>query len=195
MNGKCKHDLNPRTCSLCISATETEALPENPLRETVGGQIAVVLRLLDEGSRAKIIRIKVDPAITIVPVNELGSFDRLNTEFSEIVQQLWSVVCTLGYLFLPKSALTYREQTDEGPSRCYHCKTPLSIEVGVLGCTQCRYYVCRCGRCLCGYTGWNYMKQLFSQQPPLPVSREERVEYIRVARYLYLFGVQTHHDP
>jgi hypothetical protein len=68
----------------------------------------------------------------------------------------------MGYLFHPERALTIREQTEEGPTHCYQCKTELSLEKGSLGCTQCQYYVCRCGRCLCGFTGWNYRGELFS---------------------------------
>jgi hypothetical protein len=190
MSVKCKHDLAPRSCATCQQATERESLPENPLREIIGGQIAFVLRLLDGGNRAKILRIKVAPAITEVPVNELRSFKHWNAEFGEVFQQIWELVLTGGHLFLPHGPLTDKEQRDLGPSRCYQCQTLLSLTSGVLGCTECRYYVCRCGRCLCGYTGWNYMRQPFSQQPPLPISREDRVEYIRVVRYLrYLLGV------
>ena len=32
-------------------------------------------------------------------------------------------------------------------------------------------YVCKCGRCLCGYTGRNWKGELFSQFPPLPITR------------------------
>lgn len=192
MSGKCKHELDPRFCALCQQITEREPLPENTLRETAGGQIAIVLRLMDDGNRARILQVNVNPAITIVPVDELRAFERSNAEFAEFVQELCDLVHTRGHLFFPNGALTYREQTVLGPSHCYHCKTVLSITGGFPGCTQCRYYVCRCGRCLCGYTGWNYMRQLFSQQPPLPVSREDRMEYIRVFRYLRKKGVGSH---
>lgn len=184
MGGKCKHELDPRFCAPCQQATEREPLPENPLRETVDGQIVVVLRFLDGGMSARVLGMNLDPAITKVPVNELRSFESSNTEFSEIIEQLWNLVRSGGHLFLPDRPLTYREQTENGPSHCQYCKTVLSIGGSDPGCTQCRYYVCKCGRCLCGFTGWNYIGQLFSQQPHLPVSRDERVDYIRVFRYL-----------
>jgi hypothetical protein len=83
-------------------------------------------------------------------------------------------------LFRPEFPLTSRERTSEGPPHCYECKVHLSFKKGSLGCTECRYYVCRCGRCLCGYEGWNYLGTPFEQRPPLPIPREQRLEYVRV---------------
>jgi hypothetical protein len=87
-----------------------------------------------------------------------------------------------GYLFLPTHPLTTREQTDQGPTHCYHCKVLLSFQTRALGCTECRSYVCRCGRCICDYEAKNCQGQFFRQKTKLPIDREDRVEYIRVFR-------------
>ena len=78
-----------------------------------------------------------------------------------LLSQFHAVALQQGYLFHPERVLTARERTAEGPSRCYHCHIELSLEKQSLGCTRCRYYVCRCVRRLCGYTGKNYLGQLF----------------------------------
>ncbi|MBI5711614.1 MAG: hypothetical protein HZC42_15115 [Candidatus Eisenbacteria bacterium] len=101
----------------------------------------------------------------------------------EILERFHAFALEAGFLFHPGQALTWRELGSEGPPHCHECKTQLSLNAGSLGCTQCRYYVCRCGRCLCGYTGKNYLGQFFQQFPALPIPREQRLEFVRVVRF------------
>jgi hypothetical protein len=179
MPEKCIHGLDTRFCSICRQADDRALLPVQPLRVTSDGHIVVVLRLLPEG--AKIFQLGDSVGLRVVDVQDLrvlADSSAALVDKKRFVQE----AAERGYLFLPSHPLTHREQTDVGPTHCYHCKVILSLETGALGCKQCQYYVCGCGRCLCGYTATNWMGQLFSQHPELPITREDRVEYIRIFR-------------
>lgn len=184
MSERCKHGLNPESCALCEGDLLDQPLPNDPLRLGSSGQAALVLRSLDKANRAKILGLDSDPPIAVVAANELRNLEYTDPRRREIIEALAARVAALGFLFSPDGPLTFREQTDVGPTHCFYDRRPLSVSMGALGCSQCKYYVCKCGRCLCGYTGKNYLGQLFSQLPPLPVAREDRVEYIRAFRYL-----------
>ncbi len=197
MTSRCKHGLDPRFCAECQKAIETEPLPPDALRLTLDGKPGLVLRmesgsenataLVLEGAVGRIVSVACSAFLAF---ESMAGFDR-----QQALEQLHTVALGMGYLFHPERALTLREQTEEGPTHCYECKTELSLEKGSLGCRQCQYYVCRCGRCLCGYTGRNYQGDLFTQSPPLPISRKERLEFVRVVRFCaggtYAEGVNT----
>lgn len=180
---KCLHGLHPDFCAPCRARADRAPLPENPLRLTKSGIVALVVRELLDGR----VRIVVsENAATLLevsgeellpyPKTEIRPFDRT---------KLQSVVERAGLLFVPQYALTWREWQEElGSPSCYECRAPLDYDRGSLGCTQCRYYACNCGRCLCGVTARNWMGQLFTQSPGLPIQREDRVEFIRTLRFL-----------
>ena len=85
-----------------------------------------------------------------------------------------------GYLCQPRQELM--NPRGEGPFRCHFDQIELSLEKGSLGCRRCEAYVCLCGRCLCGYATENNSGQEIYHPPPA-VSREERLEYIRVVKF------------
>jgi hypothetical protein len=184
MTGRCKHGLNPSFCAPCQQATEEEPLPSDALRYTGDRQPVLVLRVQPGSTRVKVLRLDPrSPTATFdlsdLRVDESSSVSRRQ----KIIKLFLKTALFGGYLFHPERPLTVREKTEEGPAHCYHCKTELSFEKSSLGCKQCHYYVCRCARCLCGYTGRNYRGELFSQYPPLPIRREERLEFVRAVKY------------
>ncbi len=123
------------------------------LRVTREGQPLLVLRiilgsqnipaLVLDGNTVRFESMKVDTLLSF-PVSP---------NRRQVLDLFHRLALQAGYLFYPGHVLTYREQTDEGPPRCYFDHTELSLEKHSLGCTQCRYYVCQYGRCLCGNTG------------------------------------------
>lgn len=184
MSVKCKHGLELRFCALCRDVAEVEPLPTNALRYTRDGQPVIVLRSSSGSNKAEVLRLEVKSPFSTLDVISLGEDDTSFESFRQDVINLFhELALRKGVLFHPKSALTTREQSVEGPTHCYHCWCNLSYENGSLGCMQCQYYVCRCGRCLCGQTGVNYLSQWFSQLPALPIPREERLEFVRVVNY------------
>jgi len=101
-----------------------------------------------------------------------------------VIHRFQQAALCLGFLFRPQQSLTQREdRPGEGLPPCHYCRIALSCENGSLGCTQCKYYACICGRCLCGYEGRNYRGEFFKQHSSLPISREQRLECVRVARW------------
>lgn len=183
MAATCKHGVDVRFCAVCLEAAETEPLQPDALVVTADGNPALLLRPgSDSGNAPALVLENAVVHFANVALEGVlapaGGFDRpgLLAQFHAVTQQM-------GYLFHPGRALTAREQTAVGPGRCYHCRVELSLAKRSLGCTKCQYYVCRCGRCLCGYTGKNYLGQLFSQFPALPIPRRDRLEYVRVVRF------------
>ena len=191
----CKHGLDERLCPTCQQAREavplrrdalreTEPLRRDALRVTVEGNPALILRtvlgtlnvavLVLDGKTIRFETVKeisLRHPMTVIPFNQ-----------RKVLNWFLELALQNGYLFHPHQELTYREQMEEEPHRCTFDHSELSLEKGSLGCSKCRAYVCQCGRCLCGYTGRNTLGQVFSH-PPLPVPREERLEYIRVVRF------------
>jgi hypothetical protein len=152
------------------------------VRLTQDGTPVIVLHPAD-AQGVTVMRLSDDAAeITRIADTALGSILQDGSVRREILARFDAAARGRGYLFHPSQPLTVREGTSEGPTHCYKCKVLLSFEEGSLGCTQCRYYVCRCGRCLCGYTGVNYKKEYFRQFPPLSIARRDRVDCVRVAR-------------
>jgi hypothetical protein len=183
VSAKCKHDIDRRFCAFCREAVEREPLQAAPLMITESGQAVLVVRHFENGV-VRVINPVLTPALVETSSACLRPFpdSKSNMDAREV---LLRVVLDEGYLFIPKQPLTFRERFDDvGPPHCYYCKTVLALDSGTLGCTRCRYYVCGCGRCLCGYTGTNWQGQLFSQCPALPIPREDRLEYVRAFRYL-----------
>lgn len=181
----CKHGLDGRFCAACQQAKEIEPLRRDALRVTNEGKPALILRTI-LGSLNVTVLLLDGTTIRFEAMEEI-SLRHPMTVISLNQQKVFSLFLKLalqkGYLFQPNRELTYREQTEEGPSRCYSCHTELSLAKHSFGCTQCRKYVCHCGRCLCGYEGKNYLGQVFNQSPELPISLEERLEFVRVVRF------------
>ena len=177
----CMHmqGIDPEYCTRCQEVLEREPLPPDSFR-LVNGIGVLVLRRLKSG----LVKVLTDAGISEISEDVLQS-NVVDSCVTSIHASLISIAAKRGFLFVPQRALTTREQLeDKGPTHCYNCKIILSLKVGSLGCTECNYYVCRCGRCLCGYTGRNWKGELFSQFPPLPISRSERVDYVRALMFL-----------
>jgi hypothetical protein len=154
------------------------------------------LRVTEEGKPALILR-TILPSLNITALVLDGTTIHLETikEISlrhpmtvpsfkprKILKVFLDLALQKGYLFQPKQEITYRVIVGEGSPRCPFDHSELSPEKDLFGCTQCRTTVCNCGRCLCGYPSKNHLGQVISC-PTLPVSREERLEYIRVVRF------------
>ena len=178
----CVHILRipPNQCGQCIEEVERAPLPSDPVRSKADGTPVLILRA-PSGTLAKALTLDGISGVELSELQSEGdSWRSLNMRelLSEVAQRR-------GFLFVPAYPLTKREQlADVGASHCYYCRSVLSLQKGSFGCSSCRYYVCRCGRCLCGYTGKNWKGELFSQFPPLPIGREDRLEYLRAFRYL-----------
>ena len=186
MSPNCKHGVDDRFCSICQKAKELDPLPDNPLQFVNNKDPVIVLRREHGSTHAKVLYLDQSITIDTIEGKNLRPFtstpDNKN-KHPQLLKQFHNIALEGGYLFHPGYRLTYREGTEDGPTHCYHCKIKLSFEKGSLGCIQCRAYVCRCGRCLCGVTAKNYRGDLFTQKTSVPVSREDRIEFIRVARY------------
>ena len=184
----CEHGLDERSCATCQQAGETGPLRRDALRVTEEGKPALLLRtilrslevtvLVLDGKTARFETVK---EISLRHPMTVISFNQKN-----VINLFLDLSLQKGYLFHPPRELTYRERVEEGPRRCHFDHSELSLEKGSLGCSKCGTYVCNCGRCLCGYTGRNYLGRVFSY-PPLPIPREERLEYIRVVKFCDLY--------
>jgi hypothetical protein len=172
--------VDERYCALCRQALEQAPLPEDPLRSFNDGTPVFILRIAGPGTA----KVMTERGLSEVRESDLQS-EAESWRARDMRERLSAAAAMRGFLFVPDQPLTWREQLDEvGPSRCYHCRIELSLERRSLGCSACRYYVCRCGRCLCGYTGRNWKGELFSQFPPLPIARTDRLEFLRAFCFL-----------
>ena len=177
--------MDVRWCALCQPAIEKEPL-RNALRFIDDHSPILVLRPPDDLGRVKAFRLSAQSPIEMIPtesVNIPADVATYESTKEEILKQFHELALRSGFLFHPSGPLTFREARQEGPSRCYECKTPVSFELNSLGCIQCSYYVCSCGRCLCGYSGLNYRGQYFPQFPPISIARIDRVELVRVVKF------------
>ncbi len=180
----CQHGLEKRFCAVCQPAGETGPLRRDALRVTEEGKPALILGTILGTLKVNILVLDGD-TLRFEMVKEISlrhPLTVLSFKPRKVLDQFLHLALRTGYLFQPENELSYGEQIEEGPPRCYFDHSELSLEKGSLGCSRCRAYVCRCGRCLCGYKGKNYPGQEFSF-PPLPIPREERLEYIRVVRF------------
>jgi hypothetical protein len=185
MGTTCKHGVDERFCAFCQQTSETEPLRHDALQLTSEGKPALLLRI-EIGSRImKALVLDGDEGrLATFNGGALRTPDSTDTlDRQEALDLFRRAALQMGYLFQPEHALTYREHMEEGPPHCYSCHTELSQAKHSLGCTQCHSYVCQCGLCLCGYTGRNYLGQMFSQFPPLPIPRKERLEFVRVVKF------------
>ncbi len=163
---------------------ESEPLRRDALRVTEEGNPALILRtilrsleemiLVLDGNTIRFESVKeitLRHPITVIP------FDQ-----RKVLELFLDLALQKGHLFHPDRELNYGELLEEEAPRCTFDHSELSRKKSSLGCTLCRKYVCECGRCLCGYTGKNYLGQVFSY-PLLSIPLEERLEYIRVVRF------------
>jgi hypothetical protein len=179
----CKHGLDERFCATC-QARETEPLRRDALRVTGEGKPALLLRTIFGSLNITVLVLdgKTIRFETVKEISLLHPITVISFNQQKILNLFLDLSLQKGYIFHPHQALTYRDQIEEGPPRCTFDHSELSLEKGSLGCSKCRAYVCQCGRCLCGDMGRNNLGQVFSC-PPLPIPREERLEYIRVVRF------------
>jgi hypothetical protein len=172
---KCRHGLDERWCAHCQRAAQPLTL--KALKHDDRGEPVIVLHAT--ATSATVLTLHEErPFVqrSSGSISDGSIWDDIRT-----VESFLRVAMRRGYLSFPKGALTAREQGEEGPTHCYNCHTVLCFRSGSLGCTECLQYA---GTCLCGYTGRNYLGQLFSQFPALPISRGERMEFIRVMNLL-----------
>jgi hypothetical protein len=148
----------------------------------------LVLRQDDHTGLLRVLDIDGKPALLNMPV--AGVFPNGSAELDQMRLKNFLTGCVVvamreGHLFQPDRPLTFREQIEVGPARCRKCRAVLEVGIGLLGCTVCKYYACRCGTCLCGYPGGrNWQGKMIPPFPTLPCSLDERVEYVRVCMAL-----------
>lgn len=179
----CKHGIEPRHCAHCLEISDSAPLAASALVITLQGCPALILRTASgsRGALALVLDCSEHP-LREIRDSDLRPFgDR--SDHRTTTRQLGALAMKLGFIFHPSSALTKREATSDGPTHCYSCKSELSYAKRSLGCTRCRSYVCTCGRCLCGYTGKNYLGQLFRKFPSLPIPRRERLLLVRAVMF------------
>ena len=184
MSVLCKHGLEERVCATCQQASKTAPLRRDALRVTEEGKPALLLRTI-LGSLNVIVLMLDGKTIRFETVKEISlrhPMTVISLNQRKVLNLFLDLSLLKGYIFHPRQEITYREQIEEGPHRCPFDHSELSLEKGSLVCSKCQTYICQCGRCLCGYTGRNTLGQVFSC-PPLPVPREERLEYLRVVRF------------
>jgi hypothetical protein len=180
----CNHGLDERFCATCQLARETEPLRRDALRVTDEGKPALILRtilaslsvkaLVLDGTTIRFQTVKeisLRLPMTVIPFKQ-----------QKVLKLFLDLVLQKGHIFQPNQEITAEEPIEEGPPRGTFDHSELSLEKGLLGCTQCGKIICQGGRCLCGFTGQSTLGQVMCC-PPLPISREERLEYIRVVRF------------
>lgn len=180
---RCKHNFLKDQCNLCESTEGILDLGPDALCYTADGRPALVLRRDLEKRRAKVLQLDEQRPIMDIdsltlraaPVNS-RDWDRYRDRFDALARRQ-------GHIVRPTQALTKREEEPDGPPTCSHCKRHLSFALRSLGCERCRGYVCRCGSCLCGVEGRNYLGDYFNCPGPPPVERSVRLEYVKVLRY------------
>jgi hypothetical protein len=180
----CNHGLEERFCATCQQAREIEPLRRDALRLTDEGKPALILRtilaslslktLVLDGTTIQFETIK--DILLRLPMTVI-SFKQ-----QKVLKLFLDLALQKGHIFQPNQEINYEEPIEEGLPRCTFDHSELSLEKGSLGCTQCGKTIYPCGRCLCGYTGKNTLGPVMCC-PPLPISREERLEYIRVVRF------------
>lgn len=93
------------------------------------------------------------------------------------------------HAFDPSVPLEERETNGYGPPTCWDCRESLGYGEHSLGCELCKYYICSGGICFCGWPGgYNYRGQYFPCRPAYPYDREDRQDYLRVARSIAADG-------
>jgi hypothetical protein len=180
----CKHGLDQRFCATCHPTRETEPLRRDALRVTDEGKPALILRtiLASLSMQALVLEATTLRFETIREISLRHPMTVLSINPRKVLKLFLDRALRKGCLFQPTQEITFGEPIGEGPTRCFFDHSELTLEKGSLGCTQCGQYVCLCGRCLCGYTGKNALGPAIGY-PALPISREERLEYVRVARF------------
>jgi hypothetical protein len=180
----CNHGLDERFYATCQPARETQPLRRDALRVTEEGKPALILRtiLASLSVNALVLDGTTIQFETIKEISLRLPMTVISFKQQKVLKLFLDHAFQRGYIFQPRQEITYEEPIEEEPPRCTFDQSELSLDKGSLGCTQCGKYVCQCGRCLCGYTGKNTIGQVISC-PPLPILREDRLEYIRVVRF------------
>jgi len=160
---------------------KAEPLRPDALRVTKEGRPALMLRtvlpslsitaMVLEGET---LRFEIIKEISLHHPMTVPSFDP-----RKILKTFRDLALEQGYLFQPEQTVL---QPEAEPRQCPVDHSDLSLEKGPLGCTRCGQLVCNCGRCLCGYEGKDTLGQMMTY-PPLPISREDRAEYIRAIKF------------
>ena len=181
---RCIHGEDERFCGHCAGKTLTLVpLPNRPLRYF--GDLLVVV--LSEGLGAplpRIMHLRLENTFRNVAIDSLR--DPLPEEINDLVavkRQFRELAKDQGKIFRPRGSLTARERTPIGPPHCHQCTRQLSFQLGSLGCHVCSQYLCICGTCVCGFEGMNYLGNFFAR-PALTISREDRVNFMRVFQFL-----------
>jgi hypothetical protein len=182
----CKHGLNQQFCSICANEHAIEPLDDDVVRLNYDGKYYVLLRESNDEkqNRALYLDSQIVGAVSNFEISNSIVVNKNDNKYYDILKRFKKVALEKGFLFVPPHPLTHREGEPIGPPRCFNCHTILGFESRSLGCSVCREYACRCGACLCGYEGFNYLHQFFKKLPPLPISREDRLEYIRIVKLL-----------
>lgn len=191
MGTSCKHGIDSRYCAICKKVNDIEDLYADALRRTADGSPIIVLREIMGTKRFKVMSLDEDCSMQELDASKVHSMRPVKLSSAagqRQLEQFGTLALNNGFLFQPGKPLTQREQMDEGPAKCYQCKTAVSYDGGSFGCMQCGNYVCRCGSCMCGYPGGkNYRDEWIPAQPPPPCRQEDRREYVRVARFVHRY--------
>jgi hypothetical protein len=161
---------------------KVEPLRPDALRVTEEGRAALILRtvlpslsitvlVLERGT----LRFEILRELSLHHPLTVPSFDS-----REVLKIFRDLTLEQGHLFQPEQEIA--ERPGLKPRQCPFDHSDLSLEKGAPGCTRCGQFVCNCGRCLCGYQGVDTFEEMVTYAP-LPVSREDRVEYIRALRF------------
>jgi hypothetical protein len=159
-----------------------ESLRPDALRVTEEGRPALILRTVLHSLSVKVLvlegetlRFETVKEISLHHPMTVPSFDS-----RKVLKIFRNLALEQGYLFQPEQEIT--EPPGLQSRQCPFDHSDLSLEKGALGCTRCGQFVCNCGRCLCGYQGVDTLEEMVTD-PPLPVSRDDRAEYIRALRF------------
>ncbi len=176
----CVHGIDERFCANCRRTNLARPIHGNAMRLDRDNRGVLVIR----ETRSGYVVALTQRGLVELPSQELRQAEDRVLEIAARIN-LRGVPLRFGYLCIPSGPLTVRElREDVGPTHCYNCRTLLSYDRKSLGCTECHYYVCSCGRCLCGYAATNWKGEVFRQFPPLPIPWESRLDYVRAFRYL-----------
>ena len=171
------HNLINRTRTNRINPNFLSPLESNACRK-YNGEYVIVLNQM-ENLISRVMTLNHDGPID-VPTPQLSPERQ---EFSQdILQTFHDLASRFGFIFKPSYFLA-RDRRGE-PIKCHKCKGKISFRNNSLGCSKCKYYICECGRCLCGYVGFVHTGYYLEEGkfPSLPIERRDRRDFVRVVR-------------